>query len=87
MSALPENWIATEIGGLCSLKNGRAFKPNEWQTSGLPIVRIQNLNNPASAFNHFQGEVDERNRLRSDDVPIGDGIGNTGVEPVSTIAS
>ena len=64
MSALPENWIATEIGGLCSLKNGRAFKPNEWQTSGLPIVRIQNLNNPASAFNHFQGEVDERNRLR-----------------------
>ena len=64
MSNLPENWIETEIGGLCSLKNGRAFKPNEWQTSGLPIVRIQNLNNPASAFNHFQGEVDERNRLR-----------------------
>jgi type I restriction enzyme S subunit len=64
MSALPENWIETEIGGLCSLKNGRAFKPNDWQTSGLPIVRIQNLNNPASAFNHFQGEVDERNRLR-----------------------
>ncbi len=64
MSALPENWIETEIGRLCSLKNGRAFKPNEWQTSGLPIVRIQNLNNPASAFNHFQGEVDERNRLR-----------------------
>jgi type I restriction enzyme S subunit len=64
MSDLPENWIETEIGGLCSLKNGRAFKPNEWQTSGLPIVRIQNLNNPASAFNHFQGEVDERNRLR-----------------------
>lgn len=64
MRDLPENWIETEIGGLCSLKNGRAFKPNEWQTSGLPIVRIQNLNNPASAFNHFQGEVDERNRLR-----------------------
>ena len=64
MSDLPENWIETEIGGLCSLKNGRAFKPSEWQTSGLPIVRIQNLNNPASAFNHFQGELDERNRLR-----------------------
>ncbi len=64
MRDLPENWIETEIGGLCSLKNGRAFKPSEWQTSGLPIVRIQNLNNPASAFNHFQGELDERNRLR-----------------------
>ena len=64
MSDLPENWIETEIGGLCSLKNGRAFKPVEWKTSGLPIVRIQNLNNPTSAFNYFQGEVDERNRLR-----------------------
>lgn len=64
MSDLPDSWIQTEIGKLCSLKNGRAFKPNEWQTSGLPIVRIQNLNNPTSAFNHFQGEVDERNRLR-----------------------
>lgn len=64
MSDLPINWIETEIGNLCSLKNGRAFKPSEWQSSGLPIVRIQNLNNPASAYNYFQGEVDERNRLR-----------------------
>lgn len=64
MSDFPINWIETEIGNLCSLKNGRAFKPGEWQSSGLPIVRIQNLNNPASAYNYFQGEVDERNRLR-----------------------
>lgn len=64
MSELPENWIETEIGNLCSLKNGRAFKPSEWQTSGLPIVRIQNLNNTAATYNYFQGEVDERNRLR-----------------------
>ncbi|GKT19227.1 hypothetical protein AVHY2522_21705 [Acidovorax sp. SUPP2522] len=64
MSELPNNWIETEIGNLCSLKNGRAFKPSEWQSSGLPIVRIQNLNNPTSTYNYFQGEVDERNRLR-----------------------
>lgn len=64
MSELPNNWIETEIGSLCSLRNGRAFKPSEWQPSGLPIVRIQNLNNPTSTYNYFQGEVDERNRLR-----------------------
>lgn len=64
MSELPNNWIETEIGNLCALKNGRAFKPSEWQSSGLPIVRIQNLNNPVSAYNYFRGEVDERNRLR-----------------------
>ena len=44
--------------------NGRAFKPSEWQPAGLPIVRIQNLNNPAAPHNHFGGDVDERNRLR-----------------------
>jgi len=46
------------------LQNGRAFKPTEWRPTGLPIVRIQNLNNPAAPYNHFDGEVDERNRLR-----------------------
>ena len=64
MSEFPIGWVETQIGGLCSLKNGRAFKPNEWQSSGLPIVRIQNLNKQTATYNYFQGEVDERNRLR-----------------------
>lgn len=46
------------------MQNGRAFKPTEWKPTGLPIVRIQNLNNSAAPYNHFDGEVDERNRLR-----------------------
>lgn len=64
MSDLPNAWVRAPIGSLCSLLNGRAFKPTEWQPTGLPIVRIQNLNNPAAPYNHFDGEVDERNRLR-----------------------
>jgi len=49
---------------LCTLNNGRAFKPTEWTTEGIPIVRIQNLNNPDAAYNHFSGEFDERYHLR-----------------------
>ena len=63
MRALPSGWTAAPIGMLCKLENGRAFKPAEWQTNGIPIVRIQNLNNPAAPHNYFQGRFDDRNYL------------------------
>jgi type I restriction enzyme S subunit len=40
--------------------NGRAFKPTDWTEDGLPIVRIQNLNDHDAPFNRFSGEVRER---------------------------
>lgn len=60
MSDLPEGWIRCTIGSLCDLINGRAFKPTDWSAKGLPIVRIQNLNEPDAPFNHFDGEVRSR---------------------------
>lgn len=56
------------LGEVCSLANGRAFKPSEWSSSGLPIVRIQNLNDPAAEFNYFDGDVSERHRVRDGDI-------------------
>lgn len=63
MSELPSGWTRAPIGSLCSLINGRAFKPTEWKAEGIPIVRIQNLNNRAALFNFYQGELDVRHRL------------------------
>lgn len=48
------------IGDVCDLVNGRAFKPSDWSAQGLPIVRIQNLNNEEAPFNRYDGEVRER---------------------------
>ena len=51
-----------EIGSMCNLVNGKAFKPSDWQkqaSGGLPIVRIQNLNNSNSTFNYYTGKVPE----------------------------
>lgn len=51
----------SEIGSLCSLVNGRAFKSSEWQDQGkYPIIRIQNLNSRTKAFNYFSGVVNSR---------------------------
>jgi type I restriction enzyme S subunit len=60
VSDLPENWVLAPIGSLCTLFNGRAFKPSDWKDKGLPIVRIQNLNNPKASYNYFDKEVDDR---------------------------
>ena len=43
------------LGDLFTFKNGRAFKKEEWSASGLPIIRIQNLNSPVAAYNFFDG--------------------------------
>ncbi len=49
---IPNDWQARQIKEVCRLVNGRGFKPHEWRTSGLPIIRIQNLNG-SNEFNYF----------------------------------
>ncbi|MGH6646261.1 restriction endonuclease subunit S [Aquabacterium sp.] len=53
---LPKTWKWVRLGDTLDMVNGRAFKPTEWISSGLPIVRIQNLNRPDAEFN-FCDEV------------------------------
>ena len=48
---LPSNWEWIQIGDQLNLLNGMAFKSTDWGTTGLRIVRIQNLNNINAAFN------------------------------------
>lgn len=64
MSGLPIGWESVPIGALCDLKNGRAFKPSEWSADGVPIVRIQNLNNKNNTYNFFNGTFDHRHHLK-----------------------
>ena len=61
-------WPTAPIGTLCRLVNGRAFKPTDWTDEGVPIVRIQNLNDEDKPFNRFAGEVKERFLVDSGDI-------------------
>ena len=65
---LPEGWKWVRLSSLCSLRNGKAFKPSDWSDSGLPIVRIQNLNNPDSKFNYYNGHVEDKFLIKSGDL-------------------
>ena len=48
--------IRMKIKDICDLQNGRAFKPSDWGTTGLPIIRIQNLNDERAPFNYYSGK-------------------------------
>ena len=61
--AVDPDWPQVEIGDICNLVNGRAFKPSDWSeddSGGIPIIRIQNLNSEKSNFNYYTGEVQAR---------------------------
>lgn len=61
-------WCKRPIGELCELINGRPFRPEDWGSAGLPIVRIQNLNDHNKPFNHFDGKYAEKHFVNSGDV-------------------
>ena len=48
---LPDGWITTKVGDIAIYTNGRAFKPEDWMSEGLPIIRIQNLNDNCASYN------------------------------------
>jgi type I restriction enzyme S subunit len=48
--------------------NGYPFSPEDWKTSGIPIIRIQNLNDPNAEFNFFNGEIDEIYKVKNGDL-------------------
>ena len=53
------DWPVKTLGELFEFKNGRGFRKTEWSTSGLPIIRIQNLNSDSAPYNYFSGTFDE----------------------------
>jgi type I restriction enzyme S subunit len=63
---IPENWRWITIGEQLELLNGMAFKPTDWISEGLRIVRIQNLNKRDASFNFCRPE-NARERSLIDD--------------------
>lgn len=49
-----------KLGEICNFINGRAFKPSEWDKKGLPIVRIQNLNDENAEFNFCSKAIEDK---------------------------
>ncbi|MGB8648452.1 MAG: restriction endonuclease subunit S [Anaerolineae bacterium] len=67
---LPEGWEWLPLGSLADYINGRAFKPSEWESEGLPIIRIQNLTNPTAKFHYYSQAIEEKYHVENGDLLI-----------------
>ena len=65
---LPEGWAILKVGNVAEYINGRAFKPEEWEQTGLPIIRIQNLNDPNAYYNRTKNEYEEKYLIKKGDL-------------------
>ena len=63
-----QNWPRVKLGELCNLVNGDAYRETDWSDEGVPIIRIQNLNNPNKPFNYWTGSIDDRVVVKPGDV-------------------
>jgi len=43
IGVIPEDWKVLPIGKICTLHNGRAYALHEWETMGVPVIRLQNI--------------------------------------------
>jgi type I restriction enzyme S subunit len=62
-----KRWPTRPIGDVCDLVNGRAFKPNDWEQAGVPIIRIQNLNDATKPFNYTTQALPEKFKVKPGD--------------------
>jgi len=58
------------LGQLATFINGSAYKPEDWNEDGLPIVRIQNLNDASSEYNYFNGDCSKKVIIDNGDVLV-----------------
>ena len=58
------------LGDVASYINGFAFKPSDWSTTGLPIIRIQNLTGTNEVFNYYDGDYPAQVEVNNGDILI-----------------
>ncbi len=67
---IPKGWDKSAMKYIGKYINGYAFKPDDWSNKGLPIIRIQDLTGSNDNPNYFSGVIDDRYRVRPNDILI-----------------
>lgn len=70
LGEIPAHWELRRLKYVADFINGAAFKPTDWQSDGIPIIRIQNLNG-GEDFNYSGEELPEKYHVRKGDLLFG----------------
>ena len=65
---IPESWEWCRVGTVAEYINGLAFKPEDWETSGIPIIRIQNLTDYSKPLNYTTKTFDNKFKVENGDL-------------------
>ena len=63
-----EGWEHRSLTDLAQYINGYAFKPDDWEKEGLPIIRIEQLKNPDSICDYYSGKIPDSNIIDNGDL-------------------
>lgn len=68
-NTVPSGWSLQPLSALANYYNGRAFKPEDWSTEGLPIIRIAQITNENADLDYYAGDdVSDKNRIQNGDL-------------------
>ncbi len=65
-----EVFMMARLGDIATYINGYAFKPTDWSSEGVPIIRIQDLTGNSYQANRYNGKYDARYEVNCGDVLI-----------------
>jgi type I restriction enzyme, S subunit len=67
IKGVPEGWEIRSFSSLAKFVNGFAFKPSDWNTEGLPIIKINELKNGVGPETPRNSGIDvpARNHIRN----------------------
>jgi len=65
--SVPSHWFRSALKRAAVYKNGYAFKQEDWEDQGTPIIRIAQLTGEAEP-NCYAGELDESYRVENGDL-------------------
>jgi len=61
-------WEKRNLISLAQYLNGRAFREDEWGEEGLPIIRIEQINDPSTISDRYDGPVLRQNLIDDGDL-------------------
>jgi len=65
---LPKGWTSELLVNLADYFNGAAFSERHWGKDGLPIIRIEQINNPEAEKDKYSGPVLPKNYIDTGDL-------------------
>jgi len=65
---IPEEWDVVKQGDVATFYNGRAYKLTEWEKTGTPVIRLQNLTGTGSEFYYSTLNLPEKQYASAGDL-------------------